>query len=228
MKVLEAPMVRLDNVVRSFPASGRMTVTALDRVSLSIRRGESLGVVGEAGSGKSTLARCVAGLLTPTSGQVSFHGMAHPLATTATVRGAVGDPYGGLNPRRSVGSIICDPFTQGSSPGRNRGREVRELIRLVGLDPFDELRYPNELSPGDRQRVCIARALALHPRLLVWDEPIAALDVCEQAQLLTLVRRLRRELALTYLFVSRSHTTAGQVSDRIAVLDHGRIVEVGS
>ncbi|MEU6272460.1 ABC transporter ATP-binding protein [Streptomyces populi] len=207
---------------------GKRRFAAVDDVSLSVRRGETLGVVGESGSGKTTLGRMLVGLLEPTAGVVRHEGRersgVHP-----SVQMVFQDPVSSLNPRRSVGESIADPLrARGEKDeGRVRGR-VRELLERVGLDGAHYDRYPHEFSGGQRQRVGIARALAADPAVIVCDEPVSALDVTTQAQVVALLGELQRELGLALVFVAHDLAVVRQVSDHVAVMRRGRIVEHGS
>ena len=233
-------LVRVENMVKHFPVrtSGliRRTVgqvQAVDGVSLSIPRGKTLGLVGETGSGKSTLARCVAGLIPVTSGRVIFDGR----DITNLSRGAMRpvrreiqmifqDPYSSLNPRRRVGAIIGDPFAiHKTATGAERKRQVQELMERVGLNPEHYNRFPAEFSGGQRQRIGVARALALRPKLIICDEPVSALDVSIQAQVLNLLADLQRDYGLTYLFIAHDLEVVRHVSDSVAVMYLGRIGE---
>ncbi|GHK00868.1 dipeptide ABC transporter ATP-binding protein [Streptomyces sp. NPDC003753] len=205
---------------------GKGKFAAVDDVSLTVRRGETLGIVGESGSGKTTLGRMLVGLLEPTAGEVRHGGIAragvHP-----DVQMVFQDPVSSLNPRRSVGESIADPLrARGSDERRIRGR-VRELLERVGLDGAHYDRYPHEFSGGQRQRVGIARALAAEPRVIVCDEPVSALDVTTQAQVVALLAELQRELGLALVFIAHDLAVVRQVSDRVAVMRRGRIVEYG-
>ncbi|WP_046730486.1 dipeptide ABC transporter ATP-binding protein [Streptomyces humi] len=219
--VLEAVGLRRDF------GRGRRAFTAVDDVSLTVRRGETLGVVGESGSGKTTLGRMLVGLLEPTAGEVRHDGHAragvHPV-----VQMVFQDPVSSLNPRRSVGESIADPLRARGErdEGRVRGR-VKELLERVGLEGAHYERYPHEFSGGQRQRVGIARALAADPRVIVCDEPVSALDVTTQAQVVALLGELQRELGLALVFVAHDLAVVRQVSDRVAVMRQGRIVETG-
>lgn len=220
--VLEAAGLR-----REF-GRGKRAFTAVDDVSLKIHRGETLGVVGESGSGKTTLGRMLVGLLEPTAGEVLDHGHAR-VGVNPAVQMVFQDPVSSLNPRRSVGESIADPLrARGESDeGRIRGR-VRELLERVGLEAAHYGRYPHEFSGGQRQRVGIARALAADPRVIVCDEPVSALDVTTQAQVVALLGELQRDLGLALVFVAHDLAVVRHVSDRVAVMRRGRIVEEGA
>ena len=235
-------LVRVENLVKHFPVRTggliRRTVgqvQAVDDVSLSIPRGKTLGLVGETGSGKSTFARCVAGLIPVTSGKVIFDGR----DITNLSRGAMRpvrreiqmifqDPYSSLNPRRRVGAIIGDPFAiHNTATGAERKRQVQELMERVGLNPEHYNRFPAEFSGGQRQRIGVARALALKPKLIICDEPVSALDVSIQAQVLNLLADLQRDYGLSYLFIAHDLEVVRHVSDAVAVMYLGRIGESG-
>jgi peptide/nickel transport system ATP-binding protein len=217
---------------------GRRAVTAVDDVSLTVRRGETLGVVGESGSGKTTLGRMLVGLLEPTVGEVRYEGRPHTGVRPA-VQMVFQDPVSSLNPRRSVGESIADPLRARAARGSRGAREtreareariqgrVRELLARVGLDPAHYDRYPHEFSGGQRQRIGIARALAADPKVIVCDEPVSALDVTTQAQVVSLLGELQRELGLALVFVAHDLAVVRQVSDRVAVMRRGRLVEYG-
>ncbi|MGW3154380.1 dipeptide ABC transporter ATP-binding protein [Streptomyces sp. NPDC001089] len=207
---------------------GRRRFTAVDGVSLTVRRGETLGVVGESGSGKTTLGRMLVGLLEPTAGSVRYEGRARSGVRPA-VQMVFQDPVSSLNPRRSVGESIADPLRARGERDETRIRgRVGELLERVGLEPAHYDRYPHEFSGGQRQRVGIARALAADPRVIVCDEPVSALDVTTQAQVVALLAELQRELGLALVFVAHDLAVVRQVSDRVAVMRRGRIVELGS
>jgi oligopeptide/dipeptide ABC transporter ATP-binding protein len=233
-------LVRVENVVKYFPVKAggffRHTVGqvhAVDDVSLVIERGKTLGLVGETGSGKSTLARCVAGLIPVTAGKVFLNGT----DITKLSRGAMRplrrevqmifqDPYSSLNPRRRVGAIIGDPFAiHKTATGAERKRMVQELMERVGLNPEHFNRFPAEFSGGQRQRIGVARALALRPKLIICDEPVSALDVSIQAQVLNLLSDLQAEYGLSYLFIAHDLEVVRHVSDKVAVMYLGRIGE---
>ncbi|PWI15715.1 ABC transporter ATP-binding protein [Streptomyces sp. Act143] len=219
--VLEATGLR-----REF-GRGKTAFTAVDDVSLTIRRGETLGVVGESGSGKTTLGRMLVGLLEPTAGEVRHDGHAR-VGVHPAVQMVFQDPVASLNPRRSVGESIADPLRARGERDEQRIRgRVTELLARVGLEGAHYDRYPHEFSGGQRQRVGIARALAADPRVIVCDEPVSALDVTTQAQVVALLGELQRELGLALVFVAHDLAVVRQVSDRVAVMRRGRIVETG-
>lgn len=230
------------NLVKYFPTGssgllGRPTkeVKAVDSVSLQIEDGKTLGVVGESGCGKSTLARVVTRLIDPTSGQVFLDGQDITTLRGQELRVArrkmqmiFQDPYASLNPRHSVGQIISAPLqVQGIQPVQGVKSRVQELMELVGLNPEHYNRYPHEFSGGQRQRIGIARALILEPRLLVADEPVSALDVSIQAQILNLLENLQKELGLTYMFIAHDLSVVRHIADEVAVMYLGKIVETG-
>jgi oligopeptide/dipeptide ABC transporter ATP-binding protein len=234
-------LVRLEHVVKEFPvrtsgffSRGKERVHAVSDVTLDIRRGETLALVGETGCGKSTLARCIVRLHSLSSGRIIFDGHDISTANEADLRPIrrrmqmiFQDPYGSLNPRRRVGSIIGDPFEiHGLASGDERTRQVQSLMELAGLNPEHYNRFPGDFSGGQRQRVGIARALALRPSLIVCDEPVSALDVSIQAQILNLLADLQDSLGLTYLFITHDLSVVRQVSDRVAVMYLGNVVEV--
>ncbi|MFF9000772.1 dipeptide ABC transporter ATP-binding protein [Streptomyces achromogenes] len=219
--VLEATGVR-----REF-GRGKRAFAAVDDVSVTVRRGETLGVVGESGSGKTTLGRMLVGLLEPTAGEIRYEGRPHTGVNPA-VQMVFQDPVSSLNPRRSVGESIADPLRARGERDEERIRErVAELLERVGLDRAHYDRYPHEFSGGQRQRVGIARALAAEPRALVCDEPVSALDVTTQAQVVALLGELQRELGLALVFIAHDLAVVRQVSDRVAVMRRGRLVEYG-
>ncbi|MFJ5640034.1 dipeptide ABC transporter ATP-binding protein [Streptomyces sp. NPDC093223] len=219
--VLEAAGLR-----REF-GRGKAAFAAVDDVSLTVRRGETLGIVGESGSGKTTLGRMLVGLLEPTAGEIRYDGHARA-GVRPDVQMVFQDPVSSLNPRRSVGESIADPLRARGERDRTAiRRRVIELLERVGLEGAHYERYPHEFSGGQRQRVGIARALAADPRVIVCDEPVSALDVTTQAQVVALLGELQRELGLALVFVAHDLAVVRQVSDRVAVMRRGRIVEAG-
>jgi len=230
-----APLLELIDVVKHFPAKdGRGVARAVDGVSLTLARGETLGIVGESGSGKSTLARLMLRLIEPTSGAVHFDGGELTRLGTRALRAkrrdmqiVFQDPYASLDPRLSVGSIIAEPLAiHGVGIRAERRRRVAELLALVGLEGDAAGRYPHEFSGGQRQRIGIARAIALEPKLVVLDEPVSALDVSIQSQILNLLMDLKARLRLSYVFISHDLGVVEHVSDRVAVMYLGRVVEL--
>jgi oligopeptide/dipeptide ABC transporter ATP-binding protein len=214
----------------------RDCVKAVDGVSFSIRRGETLGLVGESGCGKTTTGRAVLRLIEPDAGEIKFDGIDLRALSARQLRRRrrdmqiiFQDPYASLNPRMSVRQIVGEPFAiHDSAHGTEREDRVAELLRTVGLDPGVGSRYPHEFSGGQRQRVGIARALAMKPKLIVADEPVSALDVSIQAQIINLLADLQRDLGLTYLFISHGIPVIEHISNRIGVMYLGKIVEVGT
>jgi oligopeptide/dipeptide ABC transporter ATP-binding protein len=235
-------LVRVDNLVKHFPVKsggllGRTVgyVQAVDGVSLAVGRGQTLGLVGETGCGKSTLARCIAGLIPATSGTVTFEGKNITNLSRRTMRPfrreiqmIFQDPYGSLNPRRRVGSIIGDPFViHRTATAGERKKAVQELMERVGLNPEHYNRFPAEFSGGQRQRIGVARALALRPKLIICDEPVSALDVSIQAQVLNLLSDLQDDFGLSYLFIAHDLEVVRHVSDAVIVMYLGRVAEAG-
>jgi oligopeptide transport system ATP-binding protein len=210
-------------------------VRAVDDVSFDVRPGETLGLVGESGSGKTTTGYCVLQLLKPTSGSVLYEGKELTKMGRRELRQirrdiqiVFQDPYASLNPRMTVGDIVAEPLTvHNVGNRRSRRRSAEQLLEVVGFNPDFINRYPHEFSGGQRQRIGIARALALNPRLIVCDEPVSALDVSIQAQILNLLKDLQKEFGLAYLFIAHDLAVVRTMSDRIAVMNRGKIVEYG-
>jgi oligopeptide/dipeptide ABC transporter ATP-binding protein len=222
-------LVSIRNLSVQFHVPGGGTVRAVDEVSLDLRKGEVLGLVGESGCGKTTLGRAILRLNRPAAGSILWSGDRAGVDLRRRVQMVFQDPYSSLNPRMTVGAIIGEPLRAlGLASGSTAAQRVGELMEQVGLDPRLRQRYPGQLSGGQRQRTGIARALAANPELIVADEPIAALDVSIQAQILNLLEELRVKLGLTYLFISHDLRAVRYLSDRIAVMYLGRVVELGS
>ena len=230
------PLLEARNLIKDYPSrDGRQPIRAVDGVSLTLAKGATLGIVGESGSGKSTLARLILRLIDPTSGEVRFEGK-----DLLALRGAglrrrrrdlqivFQDPYASLDPRMTVEAIISEPLAIHRVGARAERRErVLNLLSLVGLDSSAARRYPHEFSGGQRQRIGIARAIALDPKLVVLDEPVSALDVSIQSQVLNLLLDLKDRLGLSYIFISHDLSVVEHMSDQVAVMYLGRIVERG-
>ncbi|HEV8154784.1 MAG TPA: oligopeptide/dipeptide ABC transporter ATP-binding protein [Gaiellales bacterium] len=240
---MEEPLLTVENLEKHFPITrgiifqkeiGR--VRAVDGVSFSVNKGETLGVVGESGCGKSTMARCVMRLLDPTGGKITFDGQ-----DITSIKGGdlfkvrremmmvFQDPYASLNPRKRVGAIVGEALeVHKMGTAAEIKRKVQDLLEVVGLNPEHYNRFPFEFSGGQRQRIGVARALAVRPKLIVCDEPVSALDVSVQAQILNLLKRLQREFDLTYVFIAHDLDVVRHISNRVAVMYLGKVVEVGS
>ena len=237
------PLVQVRDLVKHFPITRGIVmqrkigaVRAVDGVSFDVGRGETLGIVGETGCGKSTTAKLIMRLLDATAGEVRFDGQditrlrgARLKAVRREMQIVFQDPYSSLNPRKTVGSIIGEPFAiHGLEPGKGaRKRAVQALMETVGLNPEHYNRYPHEFSGGQRQRIGVARALALRPKLLIADEPVSALDVSIQAQVLNLLRDLQRRFGLTLVFIAHDLSVVRHMCDRVAVMYLGKVVEIG-
>ena len=229
------PLLSLTDLSAEFTTpAGRLA--AVDGVSLSIEAGETLGLVGESGCGKSSLGKAIPRLVTPTGGAIAFDGEDVTEARGAALRGLrrraqmiFQDPFASLNPRQTIGEILETPLkVHGVGPGTKRRARVRDMLARVGLPPDATARYPHEFSGGQRQRIGIARALILRPELVICDEPVSALDVSIQAQILNLLVEMKRELGLSYLFISHDLSVVRYFVDRVLVMYLGRIVEEGA
>jgi oligopeptide/dipeptide ABC transporter ATP-binding protein len=230
-------LVNVRGLVKHFPVEGSDDVVrAVDGVSFEIFAGETLGLVGESGCGKSTVGRCLLRLIEPTAGHVYFNGrdvLALKKKELRQIRRQMQiifqDPYASLNPRMKIGDIVAEPLViHNEGAKRERRDRVAELLRRVGLDPDYMNRYAHEFSGGQRQRIGVARTLALNPKLIVADEPVSALDVSVQAQVVNLLQELQEEFKLTYLFISHGLAVVEHISTRVAVMYLGRIVEIAS
>ncbi len=241
-KVSEEVLLDIRNLIMHFPLTRGVVfqrkvgaVQAVDDVTFSVRRGETLGLVGESGCGKSTTGRAILQLYKPTSGQVLYGGKDLTTLNGNEMRRMrrdlqmiFQDPYASLNPRMTVGNIVSEPLQVHhiTSNNRERNERVEELLRVVGLNPYFANRYPHEFSGGQRQRIGIARALAARPSFIVADEPVSALDVSIQAQIVNLLEELQDEFHLTYLFIAHDLSVVRHISDRVAVMYLGKVVEI--
>jgi oligopeptide transport system ATP-binding protein len=238
------PIIQVNGLVKHFPISRGIVfkkqigaVKAVDGVSFELRKGETLGIVGESGCGKSTLAKLLMRLEKPTAGTATFEGRdifklggGELRRLRRRVQMVMQDPYTSLNPRMTVGDIIGEPFEihPEAAPRGDRRRRIRELLDYVGLNPEHINRYPHQFSGGQRQRIGIARALALRPEIIICDEPVSALDVSIQAQVVNLLENLQNELGLSYIFIAHDLSVVRHIADRVAVMYLGKIVEIGT
>jgi oligopeptide transport system ATP-binding protein len=228
------PLLQVKNVVKYFHAGGHGSVKAVDGVTFDIMAGETVGLVGESGCGKSTLGRLISQLIPVTSGEVILEGVDLTKLSGEKLRQQrkqlqmiFQDPYASLDPRMTVGDIIAEPLVNFKMiSGKAKDARVQELLRTVGLNPYFNNRYPHEFSGGQRQRIGIARALALNPKVIICDEPVSALDVSIQAQIINLLEDLQREFNLTYLFIAHDLSVVRHISNRVMVMYLGRICEV--
>ena len=237
-------ILQVENLVKHFPIRQGILfkkkigdVKAVDGVSFELKRGETLGIVGESGCGKSTLAKLLMRLETPTAGRAKLNGRdifkmngGELRKLRRNVQMVMQDPYTSLNPRMTVGDIIGEPYEIHTevAPKGDRQRRVQELLDLVGLNPEHINRYPHQFSGGQRQRIGIARALALRPEVLVCDEPVSALDVSIQAQVINLLEKLQNEFQLSYIFIAHDLSVVRHISDRVGVMYLGKLVEIGT
>jgi len=239
VQLTSSPLVEVRNLVKHFPITGGVflrevaAVKAVDGVDLTINQGETVGLVGESGCGKSTLGRLILRLDEPTSGDILFQGesiLGYDNRKMRTLRKEMQiifqDPFSSLNPRKNVAQIVGEPlYVHGMKNRRERDARVLDLLEVVGLKREHMRRYPHQFSGGQRQRIGVARALALHPKLIICDEAVSALDVSIQAQVINLLEDLQDEFGLTYLFISHALSVVQHISDRVAVMYLGKIVE---
>jgi len=238
--VNDGALVEAKDLFKYFPIHAGLTsrhvadVRAVDGVTFTIKQGETLGLVGESGSGKTTIGRLLLRLLPATRGEINFEGqnvLAMNRGELRRLRRSMQiifqDPFASLNPRMTVGDIVAEPLEiHGITKGKETGRRVQELLKLVGLQPYHANRYPHEFSGGQRQRVGVARALAVNPKFIVCDEPVSALDVSIQAQVINLLEDLQEKFGLTYLFIAHDLSVVRHISSRVAVMYVGKIVEL--
>ena len=229
-----APLLSLEDISKVFGGGRTQAVRAVDHVSLTLNPGETLGLVGETGSGKSTLGRLALRLIQPTAGRILFEGQDIASLSESRMRGVRSrmqmvfqDPFGSLDPRMNIESLIAEPLIVHGVPRAVRRDRVFDAMRRVGLDPAVAHRYPHEFSGGQRQRIGIARAIVLDPALIVLDEPVSALDVSIQAQILNLLSEIQARSGVAYLFIAHDLAVVRHISDRVAVMYLGRIVEIG-
>ncbi|MFI6500108.1 ABC transporter ATP-binding protein [Nonomuraea typhae] len=243
MEPTSEPILQVRDLVKHFPLTQGIVVKrqigaikAVDGVSFDLRKGETLGIVGESGCGKSTLAKVLMALERPTSGSVKINGREIAQARGAelkrmrrNIQMVMQDPYTSLNPRMTVGDIINEPYDIHTDvvPRGDRRKKVQELLEVVGLNPDHINRYPHQFSGGQRQRIGIARGLALQPEIIVCDEPVSALDVSIQAQVINLLERLQNEFNLAYIFIAHDLSVVRHISDRVGVMYLGKLVELG-
>ena len=234
------PLLKVENLCQYYKVTKRLLgkpayVKAVDGVDFEVMEGEVFGIVGESGCGKSTLGKTICKLIEPTSGKIFFNGsditnysQKQMREVRKNMQMVFQDPYASLNPRMSVRSITAEPLEiHKMDKGREEtNQEIIELLRLVGLDDYHAMRYPHEFSGGQRQRIGIARAIAIHPKLIIADEPVSALDVSIQSQVLNLLAKLRRELKLTYIFIAHDLSVVEHISDRVGVMYLGNFVEI--
>ena len=233
----EVPLLRVEDLAVTYPGSGGKAIRAVRGVSFEVRKGLVVGLVGESGWGKRTVARCLVKLISPTAGRIIYgkNDITHLsprqfMPWRKRIQMVFQDPYTSLNPRRTVAEILSEPFFihEPTCRGAERRERIDTLLHQVGLDPAEHAnRFPSELSGGQRQRVGIARALAVKPELLICDEPVSALDVSVQAQIINLLKKLRRELGLTLLFIAHDLAVVENISDEVLVMRQGVLIERG-